>query len=81
MPRSSAVVPGQANAEPVAIHANHKEMVRFKSRTQNYSIVLENLKIMVQQAPEVIQTRWLEEIRINEGKSWLAQTDSIHTLK
>ena len=68
MPRASAVVPGQANAEPIVIHANHTDMVRYASRNDHsYCTISEELQIMVGEAPEVIRYRWEAENRADEG--------------
>ncbi|KAH7006417.1 hypothetical protein EDB82DRAFT_573172 [Fusarium venenatum] len=72
VPRALAVVPGQADAEPIAVHANHKNMVKFKSREDvGYNTILENLQIMMKDAEAVIRARWeaerrAENARVNE---------------
>ncbi|ORY63374.1 uncharacterized protein BCR38DRAFT_394255 [Pseudomassariella vexata] len=59
VPRASAVVPGQADAEPVVIHSNHKNMVKFNSRTDDGYITLpEHLMIMMRAAGNSIRSRW-----------------------
>jgi hypothetical protein len=35
VPRASAVVPGAADAEPIVIHADHINMVKFTSKEDN----------------------------------------------
>ncbi|KAK4672178.1 hypothetical protein QC763_0001180 [Podospora pseudopauciseta] len=51
VPRASAVVPGQTNAEPVAIHANHHNMVKYTSREDSgYKTVSRHLKDMANDA-------------------------------
>ena len=70
MPRASAVVPGQPNAEPIVIHSNHTDMVRYGSKKDsNYCTVSDELQIMAGGAPELIRRRWETERKINEGKS------------
>jgi hypothetical protein len=68
VPRASAVVPGAADAEPIGIHANHIEMVKFASKTNNdYTTVAGHLQIMVQSAGSAIKSRWAEESRVDAG--------------
>jgi hypothetical protein len=68
VPRASAVVPGAADAEPIVIHANHIDMVKFPSKEDNgYKTVSGHLRIMAQSASNVIPSRWEEESRVNAG--------------
>ncbi|KAB5514886.1 hypothetical protein GE09DRAFT_980434, partial [Coniochaeta sp. 2T2.1] len=46
VPRASAVVPGQADAEPIVMHADHRNMIRFSSKSGDYSTVSEHIQIM-----------------------------------
>jgi hypothetical protein len=47
VPRASAVVLGAANAEPIVIHADHINMVKFVSKEDNeYRIVFGHLQII-----------------------------------
>ncbi|XEU97663.1 hypothetical protein FSHL1_002949 [Fusarium sambucinum] len=70
VPRASAVVPGQADAEPIAIHANHKNMVKFKSKEDvGYITILENLQIMMKDAEAVIRARWEAERRADNARA------------
>jgi hypothetical protein len=69
VPRASAVVPGAADAEPIVIHADHINMVKFPSKEDNgYKTVSGHLRIMVQSASEVIFSRWDEERRVSAGR-------------
>ncbi len=69
VPQESAVVPGAADAEPIAIHADHINMVRFSSKENNrYRTVSGHLRIMAENACNIIASRWEEEERINTGK-------------
>ncbi len=69
VPRASAVVPGQADAEPIAIHADHTGMVRYTSRGDSgYNVISEHLQIMASAAPEEIQRRWEAERRADGGR-------------
>jgi hypothetical protein len=68
VPRASAVVPGAADAEPIVIHADHINMVKFASKEDSdYGTVSGHLQIMVQDASKVVSSRWEEEERINAG--------------
>ncbi|KAL9103273.1 MAG: hypothetical protein Q9163_001675 [Psora crenata] len=69
VPRESAVVPGAVDAEPIAIHADHLNMVRFMSKEHNgYRTVSGHLRIMAESACNVIASRWEEEERINTAR-------------
>jgi hypothetical protein len=68
VPRTSAVVPGAADAEPIAIYADHVNMVKFASKEDNgYKTVSGHLQIMVQGARDVVALRWDDEDRVNAG--------------
>lgn len=69
VPRASAVGPHAADAEPIVIHADHINMVKFASREDNgYRTVSRHLQIMAHDASEVISSRWEEERRVNAGR-------------
>jgi hypothetical protein len=69
VPKSSAVVPGQVNAEPIAIIDNHLNMVKFSSNKKNeFQRVAGHLKLMVDKAPIKVQENWLTETSIQAGK-------------
>lgn len=66
---ASAVVPGHANAEPIAVPADHTSMVRYVSRQdEGYVMVSELLQIMVKDAVNNVQRRWEEETRVEDGR-------------
>lgn len=69
MPRASAIVPGQADAEPIAIHADHKNMVKFQSKeSSGYITISETLQIMMMADLEkIIQARWEAEFNADAG--------------
>ncbi len=68
MPRASAVVPGQVDAEPIVIHSDHINMVKFVSKEDvGYRTVSEHLQIMMETAVGSIQSQWEAEARINDG--------------
>ncbi|KAA8617845.1 Tetratricopeptide repeat-containing domain protein [Pyrenophora tritici-repentis] len=51
VPRASAVVPGAADGEPIAIHADHIHMVKFESKTDpGYRTVSGHLRVMAARA-------------------------------
>ncbi|KAJ1338605.1 nephrocystin-3 [Microdochium nivale] len=69
VPKASAVVPGHANAEPIAINSNHTSMVRYESRQDpGYVKVSQHLRIMARNAPEVVQQRWDSERRMDDAR-------------
>ncbi|KAK4164005.1 hypothetical protein QBC43DRAFT_300695 [Cladorrhinum sp. PSN259] len=75
VPRISAVVPGQPDAEPIAIHADHINMVRYTLREEGgYITISETLQIIVSAAPEAIRRRWEVERRVDEAR--LSSSDS-----
>ena len=68
VPRASAVIPSAADAEPIAIHADHINMVKFMSSgDQGYKTVSGHLHIMAKSAPDAVALRWAEESRIIAG--------------
>ncbi|KAF4418794.1 Protein SERAC1 [Colletotrichum fructicola Nara gc5] len=69
VPRASAVVPGQADGEPIAIHADHINMVKFASKEDpSYVKVSEVLQIMVANAGSNIRSRWETEERVTRAR-------------
>ncbi|CAI9635625.1 unnamed protein product [Alternaria burnsii] len=72
VPRASAVVPGAADGEPIAIHADHIHMVKFGSKTDpGYKTVSGHLRLMATRAGDAISQRWdtegkLDAVRSNE---------------
>lgn len=69
MPQASAVVPGAADAEPVAIPADHLNMVKFASREDvGYEKVSGHLQLLAEDAPVAIIARWEEQDRMRKGK-------------
>uniref|UniRef100_A0A0B7KK83 DUF676 domain-containing protein n=1 Tax=Bionectria ochroleuca TaxID=29856 RepID=A0A0B7KK83_BIOOC len=68
VPKVSAVVPGQADAEPIVIHADHISMVKFASKENaDYKMVVEQLQIMALDAEEKVRSRWEAERRADNG--------------
>lgn len=69
VPRPSTVVPGAADAESIAIPADHLDMVKFASREDGgYEKVSDHLCLLAEEAPDAIQARWAEENKIKKGK-------------
>ncbi|KAI1822903.1 hypothetical protein F4861DRAFT_540518 [Xylaria intraflava] len=67
--RESAVVPGHADAEPIAINTDHIKMVKIsKSTDMVYAKVSETLQIMAVAARANIQSRWEEEAQIDDAR-------------
>jgi hypothetical protein len=65
VPRVSAVVPGAVDAEPIIIHADHVNMVKFRSRSdEGYKKVLDYIQIMIQDAPDKVSFKWEKEDRV-----------------
>ena len=73
VPQASAVVPGAADAEPVAIPTNHLDMVKFASRDDGgYEKISGYLQVLAEDAPDVIGARWEEQARIRMGKKTIS---------
>ncbi|KAI6080112.1 P-loop containing nucleoside triphosphate hydrolase protein, partial [Hypoxylon rubiginosum] len=69
VPRASAVVPGQADAEAIGIHSDHTHMIKFSSKYDaGYRKVSENLQIMARGARETIGSRWETEARVDTAR-------------
>ena len=65
MPRASAVVPGAVDAEPIVIHADHINMVKFGSKEDSgYKTVSGNLQVLAEKAGGVVSSRWEVETRV-----------------
>jgi hypothetical protein len=69
VPKSSAVVQGQVDAEPIAIMNNHTDMVRFFSPKDNeFMRVAGHLRLMSTKAPAKVQQNWHTEGNVEAGK-------------
>jgi hypothetical protein len=68
VPKSSAVVPGQVDAEPIAIMDHHINMVKFATQNNEFKTVANHLKLMVDEAPKRVQKNWLAERGMEAGK-------------
>lgn len=69
VPQASAIVPGAADAESVAIPADHLNMVKFTSREDGgYEKVSGHLQILAENAPDAIIARWKEQDTTRKGK-------------
>jgi hypothetical protein len=61
-------VPGAVDSEPIAIHANHFNMVKFESSTNpGYKTVSGHLRVMAARAGNSIGGRWDTEGRVDAG--------------
>lgn len=68
VPQESAVVPGAANTETIAIYADHMNMVKFATKEdRGYETVSGHLQLMVKKAINVVPPRWVQDDRVNEG--------------
>jgi hypothetical protein len=73
VPRASAVVPGAADAEPIIMHADHVNMVKFRSRSdEGYKKILDYIQIMTQDAPDKVASKWEKESRVKAGMRFLS---------
>ena len=69
VPKSSAVVPGQVDAEPIAIMADHNKMVKFTSaKSSEFNRVANHLKLMAESAPAKIVESWRTESSVETGE-------------
>ncbi|PMD50120.1 uncharacterized protein K444DRAFT_546626, partial [Hyaloscypha bicolor E] len=68
VPKSSTVVPGQVDAEPIAIMDNHINMVKFAGQSNEFKKVASYLKLIVDKAPAKVQKNWLTESGIKASK-------------
>ena len=57
MPQASAIVPGAADAESIAIPANHINMVKFAScEDEGFKKISGHVQLLAEEAPDVHQT-------------------------
>jgi hypothetical protein len=58
VPKASAVVPGAADSELIAIHADHINMVKFRSKLDyGYKTVSGHMRVMSRNAGDAISAR------------------------
>jgi hypothetical protein len=61
-------VPGAADGEAIAIHADHIHMVKFGSKTDpGYRTVSGHLRLMATRAGDAISQRWDTEGKLDAG--------------
>lgn len=61
-------MPGVADAEPLAIPADHVNIIKFSSLEDGgYTKVSGHLKLLAEKAADTIQARWAEQDKIKEG--------------
>jgi hypothetical protein len=72
VPQASAVIPGATDAEPVVMHSDHVNMVKFKSRLdEGYKKILDYIQIMTQAAPNEVACKWERESKVKAGRRCL----------
>jgi hypothetical protein len=66
------VVPGAADGEPIAIHADHINMVKFGSKADGrYKMVSGRLRVMAARAGDAVGRQWDREDRLDTGmQTW-----------
>ena len=68
VPKSSAVVPGAVDAEPIAIMADHKKMAKFSSNIDDgFRQIAGHLKLMTEEAAEKVSRNWEQERAVENG--------------
>lgn len=68
VPQASAVVSGTADAKPVAISADHLNMVKFVfCLNEGYEKVFKYLQLLAEEAPDTISADWEKQNRIRKG--------------
>ncbi|KAF8525562.1 hypothetical protein BU17DRAFT_62707 [Hysterangium stoloniferum] len=61
VPRSSAVVPGAVNIEPIGMHKDHTGLSKFGSvNDDDFKSVLCAIQDMVKKAPAAVHVRWIK---------------------
>jgi hypothetical protein len=61
-------VSGAADGEPIAIHADHTNMVKFESRSNpGYKTVSGHLRVMGARAGDAVGKQWDTEGRMDAG--------------
>ncbi|KAI5839105.1 hypothetical protein DFP73DRAFT_502168 [Morchella snyderi] len=74
VPKASAVVPGTTNAEVIAIHSDHDEMVKFKSAEDDgFRRVAACISLMFEKAPVEIVLKWRRWRRMKDAANDLIQ--------
>ena len=69
VPYASAIIPGVADAEPIAIPGDHLNIVKFSSRKDGgYEKVSGHLKLLAQEAPGAVEARWAKQNQVTEGR-------------
>ena len=59
MSKTSAIIPGQPNAEAIEIHKDHKTLVKMGSpKDGDFDVVSSHLFLMAEDAPEQIRIKW-----------------------
>lgn len=59
---------GAADGEPIAMHADHIHMVKFKSKSDpGYKTVPSQLRVMARDAGKSIGRQWDTETKVSAG--------------
>jgi hypothetical protein len=68
VPKSSAVVPSAVDAEAIAVNANHHDMVKFSSETdEGFETVAGHLMLMAERACSKVSRNWEVEGILENG--------------
>jgi hypothetical protein len=62
VPRNLAVIEGNADAEVVALHGDHSQLVKFEERgDDDYDRVVRYISRLVKEAPTIVEEKWKRE--------------------
>ena len=62
------MVPGATDGEPIAIHADHTNMVKFGSKSDHgYKTVSGHLRVMTLSAGNAIGRKWDQQDKLEAG--------------
>jgi hypothetical protein len=69
VPKASAVVPGVADVEPIAIMADHINMAKFSSMEDDgFCTISGHLSLMVKDCAAKIETNWRSKDNMDKSK-------------
>ncbi|CAH0021637.1 unnamed protein product [Clonostachys rhizophaga] len=69
VPRTSAVPADQSDAEPIVIHADHKNMVKYSSREDDgYRTICGHIRLLISDSSEHVKSKWEMDSRIDEAR-------------
>jgi hypothetical protein len=62
VPRNLAVIEGDVDAEVVALHGDHSQIVKFEERGEDdYDRVVRYISALVNEAPTIVEKNWKRE--------------------